>query len=227
MIRNTTLAIAVLALALASTGRARAQEGCAPGQPCVVVVPQPPPDGATVQVQGQVQVQVQGQGYVQPAGGYVQQGYGQPAYGAPQQAVEVQSTRLRWGLIGPGIALLAGGWVVNWIVGTVGLIDMGFSTVYTGEQAEALFAWSFVPLVGPWVDAGFWAGDSEREGYVGIHVAMGILQLGGFVMCILGTVFPEEVTEMQYVFGEDGPALAVAPWANGQGGGLSVSLAGF
>jgi hypothetical protein len=200
------------------------QQQCAPGQPCVVIVPQQEPQVP----QGYVTVQPAQQ---QPV--YTQQpAYGQTAYTEtmqPQrQAVQTTRTRLRWGLIGPGIGLIIGGWVGNWITGLVGGIGMALGTS-TPETADDHIRWSFVPWIGPWVNVGFAANAFGDDGLVGMHVLWGVLQTGGLLMCILGTVFPEEVVSMQYVLGDDpdGPVLSVLPYASQNGAGLTASIAGF
>lgn len=201
-----TFASACLAGLLALAAPARAQStGCPPGQPCVVV--------QSPQASGYVTVQP-----VQPV---VQQQVQPMVYAAPQrQPVEVTHTRLRWGLIGPGIGLFVGGWVGNWITGLVGGVIGALSSYDTSDYV----AWSWVPLVGPWVNAAYYAGN---DGMMGMHVLWGILQAGGLLMCILGTALPEEVTEIRYVEGDTDLRFAVMPWADATGGGASVRVTGF
>lgn len=208
----------VLGLSLAAADRAAAQAAtgaCPPGQPCVVVVPQPPPQGQIV-VQAQPQPMVQGYVVAQPAG-----------YAPPQQRqqVERRHSRLRWGMIGPGIGLIVGGWFGNWITGVVGLAIMASDD---NPDAGRYFGWSWVPWVGPFVNAGYFAG-TRYDGVFGMHLLWGVLQATGLVLCILGTVLPEEEVTYEYVLGDDpnGPRLSVLPWASDTGAGLTASIAGF
>lgn len=227
MISRSLLILVCVALPSAlATGRAQAQTTapqCPPGQPCVVVVPQqeatPPPPPPQQAPGGYVVVQP-----AQPQAGYVvqpqQQVYAQPVQQG--QPVEVTHSRIRWGLVGPGIGLLAGGWVANWLTGAVGTLAVAFSgSASTGDY----FGWSWVPVIGPWVNAAI-AGEQQFDELMGVHILWGVLQTGGLLMCILGTVLQEETTEIRYVQG-DGPQIAVLPWADATGAGASVSVVGF
>lgn len=228
MIYRSLLTLACVAVVAGLAGRAEAQTTapqCPPGQPCVVVVPQqqpeatppPPPQQAPG---GYVVVQpAQPQSYVvqtQPQ----QQVYAQPVQ--QRQPVEVTHTRIRWGLVGPGIGLFAGGWVANWLTGAVGTLAVAFSG---SDSTGDYFGWSWVPVVGPWVNAAI-AGNQGFDELMGVHILWGVLQTGGLLMCILGTVLQEETTEIRYVQG-DGPQIAVLPWADANGAGASVSVVGF
>ncbi len=206
--KTTTLALAFFATALAGATSAEAQytvtspQACPPGQPCVVVVPQ-----------DQTQAQP-----VQPVQGQVVQGY---APVQQRQAVEVRRTRMRWGMIGAGIGLTVGGWIANWLTA----IPAQFAI--TGEsRRDQYVGWSYLPWIGPFVDAGYMS-DETDNGLFALHLLYGIMQSAGLLLCILGTVLAEEEVVVQYVFGEDGPALSVLPWANEHGAGASVSLVGF
>ncbi|WP_053235023.1 hypothetical protein [Sandaracinus amylolyticus] len=221
MQRQVTFAFVLAAAALCSfASRAEAQataDQCPPGQPCVVVVPQPPP------AQGQVIVQ-----QPQPSSAYVTvQPAPQPgvtAYGAPQpQPREVRHSRMRWGMIVPGIILTVVGWVANWITAIPGAIEMDLDDV--NPDAGRYFGWQWVPWIGPFVGAGYWAGTSY-DGYFGVHLLWGIMQTSGLLLCILGTVLTEEEVTYEYALGDapDAPRLAVTPFASESSGGLSARL---
>jgi hypothetical protein len=212
MSRYTTFAFAFFVTALGASA-AEAQytgtaQACPPGQPCVVVQAQATPPTP----------QVAPQGYV------VQQpGYGQ-VYAQPQrQMVQTTRTRLRWGLIGPGIAAIVIGWVGNWVTGIAGTLGLAL-TGATSRDTSQYFGWSWIPFAGPWVDAVIIASNwGGNDGFVGTHVLWGVLQAGGLLMCILGTVLQEEVVEMRYVQ-NDGPQFAVAPFGGPDGAGLNATL---
>jgi hypothetical protein len=221
MHRHTLIAFAFTIVALGATARASAQataQQCPPGQPCVVVVPQTPPaQVVTPPPQGYVVAQPPGYG-AQPQ--YV---VAQPVQQRPM--VEVRRTRLRWGMIGPGIGLIVGGWVGNWITGIPGTITLAFED---HPGADDYFGWSWIPFIGPFVNAAYF-GDSGWTGYLGMHLLFGVLQTAGLVLCILGTALPEETVTMEYALTDDpqGPRLSVMPWADANGGGAVASIAGF
>jgi hypothetical protein len=203
MNRHTTTAL-VLFLTFGAASQVEAQysagQSCPPGQPCVVV-PQAQPQPAVQYAPAPVPVR-------------------------QRQAVEVRSSRLRWGMIAPGIAMIVGGWVANWLVGLPGAFAVreehgsGSSTDYYG--------WAWVPVIGPFVDAGFFA-SGRYAGFLALHLVFGVLQSAGLVFCILGTVLREEVVQVRYVLGDDpnGPRLSVLPYADQHGGGLMATIAGF
>lgn len=219
---GAALALAVGALASRAEAQTTAADACPPGQPCVVVVPQAPPaqpqpPPAQVIVQPQVAPQqsyvtVQEQPIVQP-------------YGAqPVQAREVRRSRMRWGMIVPGIVLTVVGWIGNWITAIPGVITMAFDESHPGQE-DTYFGTSFIPVVGPFVGAGFYAG-SEHDGYFGMHLLWGVMQSAGILLCILGTVLPEDEVVYEYALGDapDAPRLAVNPWAGQDGAGLAANL---
>jgi hypothetical protein len=127
-------------------------------------------------------------------------------------------------MIGPGIGMLAGGWLGNWLVGIIG----GLATLGLSPRYGDYLGWSFVPVVGPWVNLTYFDG-SLQPGFIVIHTLFGVLQGGGLLLCILGTVLREEVVEVRYVLGDDadGPTLSVLPYVHETGGGLVATVAGF
>ncbi len=199
---------ALLALALSMTPSLAAAQAappqpqtyCYPGQPCVLVVAQPmaptPPPPQQV---------------VAPAA--APGGYMAPA----RPMVEVTHRRLRKGLLIPGAIMLGVGWLLNWTL--AGLVEPSSS------EREEYRGWSFIPIVGPFVDLSYL--DDDHGMYM-FHVLFGVLQAGGFLMALLGTVLAEETVSMEYALGgDDGPTMAVLPYADTSGAGLAVRVAGF
>jgi hypothetical protein len=131
-------------------------------------------------------------------------------------------------MIGPGIGMLAGGWLGNWLLGIGGVVTLSLSYSYSAAQRGDYLGWSFVPVVGPWVNLTYFDGNRD-PGYVVFHTLFGVLQGGGLLLCILGTVLREEIVEVRYVLGDDadGPTLSVLPYVHETGGGLLATVAGF
>lgn len=101
----------------------------------------------------------------------------------------------RWELLGPGIALFAGGWLLTWIATSVWYGEttsctstgwFGYSCVHYGPDDAAL-AFSFIPLVGPWL---MLASDSIHDAAIIPPVLFGLTQLTGLVLLILGVALP-------------------------------------
>lgn len=230
--RLASLASFLIALGTSSTVFAQtisAEASCAPGQPCggTVVIqeaPAPPvgqPSG-TIVVQPAAPTAPPGYVVTQPA-------YAQPTYvvqqAPPRQAIERRSSRMRWAMVGPGIGLIIGGWVGNWLTGIVGTVDMAFSS---SDDGGTYFGWSWIPWVGPYVNAAFYA-DSPDEGYLAMHLLFGVMQTAGLLLCILGTVLREETVTLEYALSDDPEAarLSVLPWASADGAGAMLSIRGF
>lgn len=218
----TALVLAASALASRAEAQATTSDACPPGQPCVVVVPQAPAEPQPPPTQVIVQPQVAPQGYVtvQPQVGVQVQ-----PYGAPQvQPREVRRSRMRWGMVVPGIILTVVGWVGNWITGIPGVITMSVEGSHPGNE-DTYFGFSWIPVIGPFVNAGFYAG-SPHDGYFGMHLLWGVMQSAGVLLCILGTVLPEEEVVYEYALGDapDAPRLAVTPWGGQDGAGLAANL---
>lgn len=215
-------ALAFAATGLASRAEAQATTQCPPGQPCVVVVPQAPPaqpQPPPAQVIVQPELAPQGYVTVQP-----QQVQVQPYGGQPVQAREVRRSRMRWGMVAPGIVLTVVGWFGNWITAIPGVIQMSFDGSHRGDE-DTYFGTSFIPVIGPFVGAGFYAG-SEHDGYFGMHLLWGLMQSAGILLCILGTVLPEDEVVYEYALGDspEAPRLALTPWGGQDGAGLAANL---
>jgi hypothetical protein len=222
MDRHHTLALALATLAsslVAGPAVAQDTSGCPPGQPCVVVVPDaqpaetvvpPPPAG-----QGSVFVSPQGSGYVtvqpSPEAMYV------TPHSPPAQ--ERRRSGINWGMAGPGMGLLIGGWFGNWITGVVG--------IFFDETDADYFGWQWVPVIGPFVGVGYFAGSPHDE-MLGMHLLWALMQSGGLVLCILGTVLTGDDFDDDgaYVLGDgpDAPRLSVSPWGSDSAGGISARL---
>lgn len=169
------------------------------------------------QVQGNVVVQTTPTYAEQPT--YVQQpaAYAQPV--APQcpagaqlmpnrwgQSVcmhEVQSHRVSGGLLGGGIGLLAGGYVVEVFVTLFSGIVGAFSTGpdYTSDQLSNYVTWGFIPVLGPWVQMGFAPPFADSSLYA-VLALEALAQAGGIVMIVFG-VMGEDVVEWRPIGGLD------------------------
>ncbi|MEC7518868.1 MAG: hypothetical protein VYE22_03330 [Myxococcota bacterium] len=186
--------------------------------------------GQCVQVGAQVQVQVQGQGgyQQQPAPPPPQGGYAQPQpYAQPQAVYQQQQrpthtvTRPTWGLLGPGIGLLVGGYVAEIFVGLFGGLAMGFDSAVTGSSYDgnAFFYSSLIPVAGPIAQMAVVDFD---DGWMPWLLLDTILQVGGLTMIILGAAIQQEVEV--YAELDDGVDLAVLPTFGTDGAGLSATL---
>lgn len=198
------------------------------------------------QVQGQIVVQGQGSAYVQqpyvdPNGQTVyvdpnaQSAYAQPMmpqcpppaqlmpnrWGQQQCMQQVTTTRVSGGLLGGGIGLLAGGYVLEVFVtlftGIVGAFDT--SGTYSASALENYVTFGFIPLIGPWVQMGFAPPFADASLYA-VLALEGLAQAGGLVMIIFGAM-GQEVTEWRPIAGLD---LRVAPVLGMSTQGLSAQL---
>lgn len=123
-----------------------------------------------------------------------------------QQPEQDVRTRPRWGLaIGGGVMTL-----VAYGVNIGGSAIWYTTSIFTGQRAD-YFHWSLVPVVGPFVQMGFVQGEDWQ---IPILAVVGAAQIAGIVMAIVGTASREVV---------EPPALAVAPYATQDGGGLTVA----
>ena len=123
-----------------------------------------------------------------------------------EQGLIAPRTRPRWGLaIGGGVMTL-----VAYGVNIGGSAIWYTTSIFTGQRDD-YFHWSLVPVVGPFVQMGFVQG---QDWQIPILAVVGAAQIAGVVMAIVGTVSREVV---------EPPALAVAPYATQDGGGLTVA----
>ncbi|MBZ0119478.1 MAG: hypothetical protein K8H88_20985 [Sandaracinaceae bacterium] len=82
-----------------------------------------------------------------------------------------------------------------WGLFVAGMVTFGVMYVLTVSVTAALDAdfddpWLYVPLLGPWLEAGF---GGDRESWTALWVPSGILQLAGAVMMILGLAIQQQV----------------------------------
>lgn len=199
---------------LADPGRAQAQ-ACPPGHACLIVVEQPAPPPAAPPVTAP------------PPAGFVP-GPGPapvtlpPGYGAPEpQPVQTTRSRPQWRVIVPGAIMLGAGWVFNWL-GAIPL-GIGHSFGASGFNFERYFGWSFIPVIGPWVNAAAFEPDRE-PGSFAFHLVLGLVQGAGLLMAILGTVITEEVTVTRYALDAEGHELELMPLASPQLAGAAARL---
>lgn len=134
----------------------------------------------------------------------------------PVQTEPVTRTRRDWAVIGSGIGMFAGGWLLTWI-GTVIWYDQttectstgwfGYTCTHYGPDDETL-GFSFIPLVGPWLMlGGSWMSGAD---YV-FPVIAGAVQTAGLVMLIVGLATPEQVVvERPVGTGDRAPTLSLA-----------------
>ncbi|MBX7192707.1 MAG: hypothetical protein K1X94_11645 [Sandaracinaceae bacterium] len=219
------LASLVLALQAASAsaqvviqGEVTAQPDQGQVQGNVVVTQTPPPayGGYTDAPAGGYAVQPQQVAPQCPAGAQMMPN----RWGQPVCMHEVTSHRVSGGLLGGGIGLLAGGYVLEVFVTLFSGIVGAFSTGpdYTAEQLNNYVTFGFIPVIGPWVQLGFAPPFADTSLYA-VLVLEALAQAGGIVMIVFG-VMGEDVTEWRPVAGLD---LRVRPML-GQTNGLSAEL---
>lgn len=172
------------------------------------VTAQPTPSGA--QAQGNVIIQgtppAAYGGYADPNAAYVQAQPMQPQCPPPAQLMpnrwgqsvcmqQVQAHRVSGGLLGGGIGLLAGGYVVEVFVtlftGIVGAFSTGPD--YTSDQLSNYVTFGFIPVIGPWVQMGFAPPFADTSLYI-VLALEALAQAGGIVMIVFG-VMGEDVME--------------------------------
>lgn len=147
-------------------------------------------------------------------------------YGRQVCMQEVPRHHISGGLLGGGIGLLAGGWLISWISGTVVVVGgavgcgIGGGCAWTaGGASSAFFNWSWVPIIGPFVQMGYTWENADAGIYAWLAFE-GLLQAGGLVMLIFGAL-GEETIEYQPV---PGYALRVMPMVSASTQGISAEL---
>jgi len=196
-------------------------EGEHPGAPLVDQEAPPPPPGYDTDAPPAAPAQGQPPGpangpqrapsYDQPQPGY---GYGytaRPRYhrepyveGMPLPPNARISSRVRKGLLIPGIAMFTGGYIA--MIFTYSFID-GFSGTPPGTM--------LIPLIGPF----FLMPDAGRGGR-GLLALDALLQIGGVTMLILGATL-----KTRYVTWYGDSNIRVTPLASRRGGGMQLSVA--
>ncbi len=147
-------------------------------------------------------------------------------WGRPVCMMEVQRHRVIGGLLGGGIGLLAGGWVVSWVSGIVVTVGGAFACFvpsgcgWTSSGASsAFFNWGWAPLIGPWVQMGYLWDNADGGMYAWLAVE-GLLQAGGLVMLIFGAL-GEDSIQLEPV---PGYAVHVRPMISASTQGLSADV---
>jgi hypothetical protein len=152
-------------------------------------------------------------------------------FGRPVCMMETTHHRISGGLLGGGIGLLAGGWVLTWVSGLVvgvgGAVGCGLSSSFsstscgwTSSGVNSFFDWGWVPLLGPWVQMGYLWNNADAGMYAWLGFE-GLLQAGGLLMLIFGAI-GSDVTEYQPV--APGYAFRVSPMLGATTQGLSAEL---
>jgi hypothetical protein len=168
------------------------------------------PAGGGAQVQGNVVVQgappAAYGGYADPNAAYVQAQPMQPQCPPPAQLMpnrwgqsvcmqQVQTHRVSGGLLGGGIGLLAGGYVVQvfttLFTGIVGAFSTGPD--YSVDALNNYVTFGFIPVIGPWVQMGYAPPFADTSLYV-VLALEALAQAGGIVMIVFG-VMGEDVME--------------------------------
>lgn len=195
---------------------------------------------AQVVVQGEVTVQGQPTVYVAPA---APAAYGQPAvvqpvvaqpyvaqpqacpqgaslmpnrWGQPTCMVPVEAHRVSGGLLGGGIGLLAGGYVIEVFTtlfsGIVGAFGTD-GTTYTASDLDKYVTWGLIPVLGPWVQMGYAPPFADGSLYAWLAFE-GLLQAGGITMMVFG-IMGEDYTDYRPVAGLDLHVRPVLGMTNG------------
>lgn len=118
------------------------------------------------------------------------------------------------GLLGGGIGMFAGAYVLN-IFGT--LLGTLAISVSSGGDPGSYLGWGFVPIVGP-IAQMFYVGGNDWM--IPILAVIEAVEVGGLIMAIFGQIGSEE-EELEMVTGVD---WRVMPYASPDGAGLGASL---
>ncbi len=148
------------------------------------------------------------------------------AYGRATCMVETTRHHISGGLLGGGIGLLAGGWLLTWVTGTIVVVGgavgcgLGGGCSWTSDgSASAFFNWSWVPVLGPWVEMGYLWPNADVGMFAWLAVE-GLIQAGGLVMLIFGAIGEDSVV----LEPAPGYALRVSPMVTASAQGLSAEL---
>jgi len=138
-------------------------------------------------------------GYVPPPPGAASPGAASPGlYLGPTVTEGASSRRPRritdWALVGSGIGLFAGGWLLTWIATSVwygettscsgGLWSGPYSCTHVGGPGGWGLGFSFVPVLGPWIMLGDPYLDTAGE--VLPPILFGLVQDLGLIFLIVG-----------------------------------------
>lgn len=201
--RSLGCLVTVVWLALSGTS-AVAQDGTAVPPPPVEATP--PPPGATPPVAPQVMITIVPSTTPPPSvpatsAAWTPAGSAAPgmAYGGPPPEVRPRHRR-HWELMGPGIGLFVGGWILTFVATSIWYGEttscsstgwFGYTCVHYGPTDLALGT-SYIPLVGPWLMLG---DDGLRGVDFLVPVLFGLIQTTGLVLIIVGASLPGEEVE--------------------------------
>lgn len=122
--------------------------------------------------------------------------------GRPGCVVEVTRHRVIGGLLGGGIGLLVGGWVISGVFGTIATVGGAVGCALasgcswtTSGYSSAFLDWGWVPILGPWVQMGYLWENADGGMYAWLAVEA-LLQAGGLTMLIFGAL-GEDVTQFE------------------------------
>lgn len=112
---------------------------------------------------------------------------------------QVQRHRVNGGLLGAGIGLLAGGWVleiVSTLVTTVGGVigcSVGAGCDWITSGRFNTYSWSgYVPVIGPYIQMATLWNNADPGMYAWLLIE-GLLQAGGLTMLIFGALGEDEM----------------------------------
>lgn len=155
--------------------------------------------------------------------------YAPDASGAYTGTVPAHSEqRTNWAILGSGIGLFAGGWVLTWLTTifwysfTTDCTSSGwwsYSCTHVGGPGGTGLAWSFLPVVGPWLMLTDQYLDSPGE--MVFPVLAGLVQDVGLILFILGLVLKEDV------WVEEAPARAAGDWRLNASAGPGSAIGTF
>lgn len=205
---------------------------------------------AQTTVQGQIIIQEaapttsaapppQAQAYGQPVYQQPAQVYVQPQQTTPQcpvgaqlqvdqygrQGCVMETTRhhVSGGLLGGGIGLLAGGWVISGVSGLFAALFGSVGCAFGGSgscfDASAFMGWGWIPVIGPWGQMGYVWPNADTGMYAWLAIE-GALQAAGLVMLIFGAV-GEDSVELTPV---PGYAIRIQPMLSATTQGLSAEM---
>lgn len=192
----------VAALVLVAPAGASAQSASAEVVVTTPATPVPPPPAVAAPAPSTgVYVAPSSSPYVAPSSGV----YVAPTGGvyAPE-AVPRTRRVIDWGLVGSGIGLFAGGWLATWITTavwydrTTHCTSTGwwsYSCTHEGGPGGEGLAWSFLPVLGPWLMLTDPYLDTPGE--IAFPIIAGLVQDVGLVLMIVGlaTMHDEMVME--------------------------------
>jgi hypothetical protein len=219
----------VVALCVLATSAPAAAQVVIQGEVSIQPVPAPP---TVVVAPPTPQPYVQTPAYVEPA--YVQAPAVAPQcppgavpsadrWGRPVCMAEVTRHRVNGGMLGAGIGMFAGGYVLQIISSVVSattfVISDALDVGYPRANYDAYVDWGWVPILGPWVQMGYLPSYVDT-GYYAWLAFEGLLEAGGIVLAVFG-IIGEDYTDYRPIAGLD---LSVRPLLGQNAQGVSATL---